>query len=56
MTAQPPRATTPGFLLFPEWVVTIHFFAAIPLELTIGYLAYRGHRRTDSSGARILML
>lgn len=54
MTTQTP--TSPDLLLFPEWVAVLLYLAVIPLGLLVGYLAFRGFRRTDRRMARLLAL
>jgi threonine/homoserine/homoserine lactone efflux protein len=50
------RPTTPDILVFPEWVAVALYFVIIPLGLLVGYLAFRGFRRTDRRNARVLAL
>lgn len=52
MSTQPPP--TPEIVLFPEWVAAALYFAVIPLGLLVGYLAFRGFRRTNRRKAQLL--
>ena len=52
MTSQP--SPTPELVLFPEWVAAVLYFAVVPLGLLVGYLAFRGFRRTDRRNAQLL--
>jgi hypothetical protein len=52
MTAQSPAS--PELLVFPEWVAIVLYFVVVPLGLLVGYLAFRGFRRTDRRNAQLL--
>lgn len=54
MSMQTP--TTPDMLVFPEWVAVALYFVIIPLGLLVGYLAFRGFRRTDRRNTQVLAL